>query len=75
MKQPKETFEDISDTAEIEYASETCFGINWSRKGKGFGELNFIKRDGVWKLRTETMGKKHAKRILEILIDSLELLD
>lgn len=75
MKDLKEVFEGIEDSAEIAYVTEECIGIDWLLKGKGFGELNFYKKNGVWKLETETMGKKHAKRVLEILIDSLELID
>lgn len=55
--------------------NDTCVVINWSLKGTGFGELTMYKKDGKWLIDTETMGKKAAKKILALLVDSMELYD
>jgi hypothetical protein len=62
------------DYVEIATVTENHIVIDWSFVGIGFGELTIFKskKDGKWKIDTETMGKKVAKEVLGLLVDSLE---
>jgi hypothetical protein len=50
-----------------------CFIISWSEKGRGFGEYTFYYKDRKWRLDSEHDSKETVKRILSILVDSIEL--
>lgn len=71
----KKLFNKLTDTAEISFSNEKCIVISWSIKNFGFGDYTFFKKEGVWKLDSETCGKEKVKKVLGILIDSLELVD
>jgi hypothetical protein len=75
MTKIQQILDACEDSVEIHDVCPTCISIDWSLKGVGFGELNIYKKDDRWYLETETMGKEHAKRVLALLVDSLELFD
>jgi len=63
---------ELEDAAEISFASEDCFRVSWSLRGAGFGDLTFF-NDGLWKIDAETCSKNVVKKVLGILVDSLEM--
>jgi hypothetical protein len=67
--------EACEDVVEVHDVCPTCISLCWSFKGVGFGMLNIFKKGDEWKLETETRGKEHAKRVLALLVDQLEVVD
>lgn len=55
--------------------NDPCIIIQWSEKGRGFGEYAFIRKDSKWIIDNECDGKEAIKRVLCSLVDSLELRD
>ena len=69
----KEIFNKMDNVAEIDYSNDEAFGINWSAKDIGFGNIVFYKTDKGWQIDNESMSKEFIKKVLGWLVDSLPL--
>jgi hypothetical protein len=63
-----------TDEEEVE-KNNPCFVIEWSEEGRGFGEYCFFIKNGKWMIYNECDSKENIKKILGVLVDSLELMD
>jgi len=71
----RDFFNKCKDYAEIRFSKEGLLVINWSEKGRGFGQYSFFKDKGKWVLDNECDGREAVKRVMCRLIDSLPLVD
>jgi hypothetical protein len=67
-------FDSFGNTAAISWSRKGAFGIQWSEKGRGFGEYCFFK-DGKrgWVLDNECDSRETVARVMRTLVMSLPL--
>jgi hypothetical protein len=58
-------FDSVDDSVEL----HDKFGLNWSIKGKGFGQLYFYEKDGVIYISNECTSKEFIKQVLCTMVD------
>lgn len=51
------------------------FILAWTKKGTGFGQIAFFKKDGKIFCDTEEMGKEFVLEIFESFLNSCEIID
>ena len=75
-KNYKFKYVNLTDTWGESTADSDCgFELSWAAEGIGFGQLTFVKKDGVAKCHTECMSKEFIRAALNHFLDSIELVD